>query len=770
MEFNIKNDKIILASMEATLEQQITLPMEYSEFKDVFEDQPIGTLPPHRTYDHSIPTEEGKEVPFGPLYKLAPAELEELQKYLEDNLKKGFIRRSTSPAGAPVLFVKKKDGSLRLCVDYRKLNDISIKNRCPLPLIDETLDQLQGAEIFTKLDAKGAYNLIRIAKGDEWKTAFRTRYGHYEYLVMPFGLTNAPATFQAYINDVLKKQLDHFVVVYLDDILIYSKNYKEHLQHVKVVLKQLREAKIQLKLSKCVFHAKEVEFLGFIVNKDGVKMDGNKVRSVLEWKSPRTVKEIQSFLGFANFYRRFIKGFSKIVAPITRLLKKEVKFDWNEEAEQAFQQLKIAFTSDPILTHFEEKRTCVIETDASDTALGAVCSQEHEGVLHPVAFYSRSLTPAERNYHVHDKELLAIVEALQHWRHYTVYSKEKTRIFTDHKNLLYFTNRQRWNARQMRWSHILNDYNYEIIYRPGASNRVADALSRQPQDKVNNREDEEISLLNKIIGLNATEDNDNWKELFPGWMDGTLETDEDEPGPSKQKTPTPEKKKYADWRKPMVFYKLDPNAPSAHDFDNFSPDTSDEEDEQGKTPEPQYIGKEKGKEIIKIDDTPSPIPEILGDSDSEEVDDTPPPPDNDERTANEIIRLVLQHTPQDEHMQEIIEDLRTDGTSRPGYEIRDNLLMFNGTIEVPEDSNLKRLIMTYCHDTPLAGHFGVFKTYDLVARTFHWPGMRNYIKKYVLSCDTCQRNKTARHKKYGLLKSLPVPDHPWTSISMDLMS
>jgi hypothetical protein len=348
----------------------------------------LGTLPPHQPYDHAIPTEEGKEVPFGPLYKLAPSELEELQKYLKDNLEKGFIRRSTSPAGAPVLFVKKKDGSLRLCVDYRKLNDISIKNRCPLPLIDETLDQFQGAEIFTKLDAKGAYNLIRIAAGNEWKTAFRTRYGHYEYLVMPFGLTNAPATFQAYINDVLKKHLDHFVVVYLDDILIYSKNYSEHVEHVKLVMEDLRKAKIQLKLSKCTFHAKEVEFLGFIVNKDGVKMDDNKVKSIMEWKSPRTVKDIQSFLGFANFYRRFIKGFSKIVSPITQLLKKDIKFEWDDKAEAAFQQLKKTFTTDPILRHFEQTKTCTIETDASDTALGAVCSQEYNGKLHPIAYYS----------------------------------------------------------------------------------------------------------------------------------------------------------------------------------------------------------------------------------------------------------------------------------------------------------------------------------------------------------------------------------------------
>src|SRR5690606_30819430 len=220
--------------------------------------------------------------------------------------------------------VKKKDGTLRLCVDYRALNKVTIKDRCPLPLINETIDQLREATIFSKLDLKGAYNLIRIAEGDEWKTAFRTRYGHFEYLVMPFGLTNAPATFQAFINDVLREYLDHFVVVYLDDILIYSKTKEEHIEHVRKVMKTLLGAQLQAKLSKCEFHKDQVEFLGFVISKEGISMDPKKVKTIQEWKSPSSVHDIQVFLGFANFYRRFIKNFAKEVAPITRLLKKDI--------------------------------------------------------------------------------------------------------------------------------------------------------------------------------------------------------------------------------------------------------------------------------------------------------------------------------------------------------------------------------------------------------------------------------------------------------------
>jgi hypothetical protein len=250
---------------------------------------------------------------------LSRTELEALRKWLEENLSKGFIRVSSSPAGAPILFVKKGDGSLRLCVDYRGLNEGTIKNRYPLPLLHETLLRLQKAKYFTKLDIHGAYNLVRMAEGEEWKTAFRTRYGLFESLVMPFGLTNAPASFQHFINDVLRPYLDVFVTAYLDDILIYSDNLEEHRKHVLKVLEALSEVGLHLKPEKCEFHQREVKYLGFIISTSGTKMDPAKVVTIQEWPEPRNVKDVQSFLGFANFYRRFIKGYSNIVAPMTRL-------------------------------------------------------------------------------------------------------------------------------------------------------------------------------------------------------------------------------------------------------------------------------------------------------------------------------------------------------------------------------------------------------------------------------------------------------------------
>ena len=296
------------------------VPEVYHDFLDLFLESAVETLPPHRPYDHKIRLKEGFQPPFGPLYSMSKVELDALKLWLDENLQKGFIRPSSSPAAAPVLFVKKKDGSLRMCVDYRGLNEGTIKNRYPLPLIQETLGQLQQARFFTTLDVRGAYNLIRIAEGDEWKTAFRTRYGLFESLVMPFGLTNAPADFQHYINDVLRPFLDRFCTAYLDDILIFSNTLEEHKTHIRQVLTALSSAGLALKPEKCEFHKTSVQYLGLIITTKGLKMDPSKVSTVADWPRPENVKDVQAFLGFANFYRRFIKRFLAIARPVINLI------------------------------------------------------------------------------------------------------------------------------------------------------------------------------------------------------------------------------------------------------------------------------------------------------------------------------------------------------------------------------------------------------------------------------------------------------------------
>ena len=457
------------------------LPKEYLDFKMLFDEQAASKLPNHQPWDHHIPLQPGAEPPYGPIYSLSENELEALRTYLEENLEKGFIRASTSPAGAPILFAKKKDGSLRLCVDYRGLNNVTIKNRYALPLISELFDRLRGAKIFTKLDLRGAYNLIRIAEGEEWKTAFRTRYGHFEYLVMPFGLTNAPASFQSLLNHILRHYLDHFVIVYLDDILIFSKNEDEHIEHVRTVLKCLEEHSLYVKGEKCMFHKPQVNFLGFEISEKGVFMDSSKVEVLKAWSEPKDVTSLLSFLGFANYYRRFIKDYSKIAQPLTSLLRKDTTWKWTPECQSSFDSLKKSFTTAPILRHFDPELPCIIECDASDYCYGGVLSQKDaSGELRPVAFYSKKMTPPQLNYPIYDKELLAIVECFAEWRVYLEGAKHKITVFTDHKNLEFFTTTKKLNRRQARWSEHLSSFDFVVIYRTGVTNSRADMLSRNP--------------------------------------------------------------------------------------------------------------------------------------------------------------------------------------------------------------------------------------------------------------------------------------------------
>src|SRR2546421_2472863 len=473
------------------------LPSEYEEFRELFEEKPAeSALPKHLPWDHEIPLEEGKQPTYRPLYSMSEKELLAVREYLQKHLEKGHIRPSTSPAGYPVLFVPKKDGGLRFCVDYRQLKNITIKNRYALPLISELQDRFQGAKWFTKLDVRDAYYLVRMKEGEEWKTAFRTRYGHYEYLVMPFGLTNAPATFQSLINAMLQEYLDVFMVAYLDDVLIYSAGtLEEHIQDVKKVMKKLQQKDLQLKIEKCEFHQKEVSFLGSIVSTNGIQMDPEKVKAVKDWPRPTNVKEVQAYLGFANFYRRFIKGYSLTAGPLFELTKKDTVFNWTAEAEEAFQQLKELFREDVILRSFDPSKPITIETDVSDKALRVCLSQpDDKGKLQHVAFYPRKFTPAELKYAIHDKELLTIVDAFQTWRVYLEGAEHQVMVYSDHKNLLAFTTTKMLNRRQTRWSELLSAYNFKIVYRKGSENQRADALSRRA-DYMQGKEPRENTIL-----------------------------------------------------------------------------------------------------------------------------------------------------------------------------------------------------------------------------------------------------------------------------------
>ncbi|KAL0543847.1 hypothetical protein IC582_018952 [Cucumis melo] len=464
----------ILASVVDTREADVSLSSEpvVRDYPDVFPEELPG-LPPHREVEFAIELEPGTVPISRAPYRMAPAELKELKVQLQELLDKGFIRPSVSPWGAPVLFVKKKDGSMRLCIDYRELNKVTVKNRYPLPRIDDLFDQLQGATVFSKIDLRSRYHQLRIKDEDVPKTAFRSRYGHYEFIVMSFGLTNAPAVFMDLMNRVFREFLDTFVIVFIDDILIYSKTEAEHEEHLRMVLQTLRDNKLYAKFSKCEFWLKQVSFLGHVVSKDGVSVDPAKIEAVTGWTRPSTVSEVRSFLGLAGYYRRFVENFSRIATPLTQLTRKGAPFVWSKACEDSFQTLKQKLVTAPVLTVPDGSGSFVIYSDASKKGLGCVLMQQGK----VVAYASRQLKSHEQNYPTHDLELAAVVFALKIWRHY-LYG-EKIQIFTDHKSLKYFFTQKELNMRQRRWLELVNDYDCEILYHPGKANVVADALSRK---------------------------------------------------------------------------------------------------------------------------------------------------------------------------------------------------------------------------------------------------------------------------------------------------
>lgn len=715
------------------------IPVELQGFEDVFALDKAGLLPPHKDTDHSIDLLPGTTPPHGPIYPLSQAELQELWEYIADSLAKGRIRPSKSPAGAPILFVPKKDGTLRLCVDYRGLNKVTEKNRYALPLISEILDRCQGAKYFTKIDIKDAYYRIRIKEGDEWKTAFRTRYGHYEYLVMPFGLTNAPATFQSYIHQALHGLLDTICVVYLDDILIFSKTREEHTAHIQRVLERMRAAELYAKPSKCSFYQDSVEFLGFILSIDGISMDPRRVTTVAEWKEPTTYREVQVFLGFCNFYRRFIQGYSAIAAPLNALLKgskngtKSGEMDFGHKERQAFNQLKAAFKEAPLLRHYKPGLPVRIETDASNFAMAGIISQpDKEGRYHPVAFWSRKFTDAERNYGTPDQELFAIVESFKHWRHYVEGVANPVEVLSDHHNLQTFMRQEKLNGRQARWCMFLSPFHFVIKHRAGKTN-PADGPSRRPDyesEPITNRE-LLPDLQKKLVPTHGVEELPMHRRRHGDTLGAT--------GPVFVK-PTPRKE--------------------LPDEELLACVASVTAENMATTPRID----QKIRERVGVIDTVT----------AEEVRRAiEPQPTYYDELAKPLIEILLEAQSRDTELQsQFARETQPKCRRKSGVWTRttSGLILYNDRVVVPREPALRQELMRLYHDDPLAGHFGIERTTELLQRNFYWTYMRPEVRDHVASCGICQGVVARRHRPYGSLESLPIPRRPWVEISMDFIT
>jgi RNase H-like domain found in reverse transcriptase/Reverse transcriptase (RNA-dependent DNA polymerase)/Integrase zinc binding domain/Retroviral aspartyl protease/Integrase core domain/Retrotransposon gag protein/Chromo (CHRromatin Organisation MOdifier) domain len=616
--------QIWLCEGQSSKENQVPMELEevLKKFVAVFETP--TQLPPKRAVDHSITLfPNSQPVNLRP-YRYSHFQKCELENIIEELLKTSVIRPSASSFASPALLVKKKDGSWRLCVDYRQLNAMTVKNKYPIPIIDDLLDELNGAKVFSKIDLKAGYHQIRMKESDIHKTAFRTHQGLYEYLVMPFGLTNAPATFQALMNQVFHPYLRKFVLVFFDDILVYSTDLLEHKTHLSLVLQLLLDHQLCAKRSKCEFGVSKIEYLGHLITGEGVATDPGKIQAMVEWPEPRTVKELRGFLGLTGYYRKFIKNYGSISKPLTELLKKN-SFNWSQESSTAFQALKQAMCQAPVLAMPNFNEPFVIETDACDNGMGAVLMQGKK----PIAFLSKALGVKNQALSTYEKELLALFTAVHKWRHYL--QGLPFVIKTDHISLKHLLEQRLTNSLQHKGLCKLLGLQYEIQYRKGIENKAADALSRRP-------------------GLRQGSENYAITEITPSWLQ-ELQTSYEQDV----------------WANQVLHGRLQ-------------------------------------------------IPEGKGE--------------------------LLVHK---------------------------GIIRFNGRVYVGNNHGWRSKIVQALHDSSIGGHAGIQGTYQRVKKLFYWPGLKEAVIQIVQQCNTCQINKGENVASPGLLQPLPIPDGPWSVISMDFI-
>ena len=703
------------------------------EYHDLFPEQLPKGLPPSREVKHHIDVEPGSKPSYRPPYRLGPAEQDELEEQIKDLLAQGFIQPSCSPYGAPVLFVPKKDGRWRMCIDYRALNKQTVKDRYPLPRIDLLLDRLGQAKVFSKLDLAQGYHQIAMAEDSVEKTAFCTNIGQWEYLVMPFGLCNAPSTFQRLMNTVFERELNSFILVYLDDILVYSRSIGEHWAHLHCAFDRLRRAKLYARLHKCEFLKDKVDYLGFEVGQDGIRTSPEKVRAILDWPRPLSVHDVRSFLGLASYYRKFIRGFSQLAKPMTDLTREKNTWQWEKREEQSFLALKAAMATAPVLRLPDFERQFVVTTDASDVAIGAILEQDFGSGLQPIAFSSRKLNPTEIRYSAYERELLGIVWAIGQWKHY-FQGPHPILIQTDHAPLRHLPSQTSVNSRVWRWLAVLQGYHVEIRHIPGKKN-PADSLSRQ--------------LITDALVRKSSVTDANAAYV--------------------QKLRVPEDA--TDEQIQTALHQLFNQGPQGK-----SVQSREDQGHQGhailKTSGPQGTILQMNEETSP-QDTKNQFKSVIAATAVSQV--------QLDNSFKDSLHSLLQH---ESPYAEILEELQ-GGTKQ----VVRNSLIFKRMhkilyvhdqnqdteldfwrIIVPDDERMKTQVVQELHCTPYSAHPGIQRTIARVKRHFYWKGMLGDVRQFVDNCPVCQTEKSDHTLAKGKLMSTQIPESKWSEISIDFVT
>lgn len=764
---------------------------------------------------HTITETPGSRPPFKQPYRMSSTEIKELKKMLDEMLAKGFIRPSSSAYGAPVMFVPKPDGTLRMVLDYRDLNSQTVKDRYPLPRDHDLFDQLQmnGARFLSSLDLLYGYWQVLIHPDDIHKTAIRTPLGSYEYVVMPMGLTNAPATFQRMMESVLRPFLTDFCMVYLDDIIVYSRTEEEHVEHIITILKALHEHGLKIKPKKCELFRTKIKFLGHIIDvSDGevqLKPDPAKVETIATWIEPTNNTELQSFIGAVNYYSKMIVNYAEMAAPLMSIMAKK----WNQESKaeywtsahsEAFEKLKKALMTEPVLTLPMPDKPFIVQTDASNIALGGVLMQETEdGRRVVVTYFSHKFTSSERNWPVHERELFGLVWALRKYRHYLMGAEVKYE--GDHKPLTWIKTQRHLSQRQARWLETLESFDWTFKHVPGKDLVVPDAISRQPESTA-------VTFLAYLQNEAASElmaasrEQPHLKETL-AWIVSQLDL-EDEwlfAREDKAELLTTYSKTDSCPTDPTNYHRAPAVPLNTTSLFHTTSSPFGREPDAASTTGATWGGSDEA-EVTSASVTATPardgeniswelmavLAKVSGIDDTTDqqvmaptqIEPTQPPltvvaADNNTTALGDLLfSTSLMHRLQQSYRDDKLAEAIIAGEEKHGYVVRHGIVMrFDSDqsrfpcIYVPATASaLQNDIISEFHDASMGGHLGAAKTYEKLRRNFYWINMKGDVEAFVKSCEACQRAKRRTTKPPGVNVPYAIPEMPFEVIAMDMKS